>query len=118
MSWSERAWLQVDGVVAEIREHPFVRALHDGRVTGRRGIFARTRIDLGPTAALEIGGIVVVVKSRGHFRGGFDEFFGHDQIVEVDCPGLTSPILERFPWQRLPRPVLPIDADATWSASS
>jgi microcystin degradation protein MlrC len=123
-----------------------VRALHDGRVTGRRGIFARTRIDLGPTAALEIGGIVVVVitqrtqcadpvffealgldigaarvvvvKSRGHFRGGFDEFFGHDQIVEVDCPGLTSPILERFPWQRLPRPVLPIDADATWSAAS
>lgn len=123
-----------------------VRALSDGKVTGRRGIFAHTRIDLGPTAAIEIGGItivvitqrtqcadpiffehlgldvgkarVVVVKSRGHFRGGFDEFFAHQQIVEVDCPGLTSPILTRFPWERLPRPVLPIDENVSWSAPS
>ena len=39
---------------------------------------------------------VVVVKSRGHFRGGFDEFFRHEQVIEVDAPGLTSPILSRF----------------------
>ena len=52
---------------------------------------------------------VVVVKSRGHFRGGFDEFFRHQEVVEVDAPGLTSPILSRFNWQHLPRPVLPID---------
>ena len=122
-----------------------VRALHDGKVVGRRGVFAGTRVDLGPTAAIDLGGIVVVVitqrtqcadpvffealgldigaarvvvvKSRGHFRGGFDEFFGHAQIVEVDCPGLTSPILARFPWTRLPRPVLPLDAQTTWSSS-
>jgi hypothetical protein len=37
-----------------------------------------------------------------YFRGGFDEFFGPDQIVEVDLPGLTSPMLTRFEWQRLP----------------
>jgi microcystin degradation protein MlrC len=55
----------------------------------------------------------VVVKSRGHFRGGFDEFFKHEQIVEVDAPGLTSPILTRFDWKKLPRPVLPIDQDAS-----
>ncbi len=119
-----------------------VRALSDGQVTGRRGIFAGTRIDLGQSAAIDLGGItvvvitqrtqcadpiffeslgleiararVVVVKSRGHFRGGFDEFFGHDQIVEVDGPGLTSPILSRFPWARLPRPVLPIDENVDW----
>ena len=122
-----------------------VRALSDGKVTGRRGIFADTRIDLGPTAAIDLRGItvvvitqrtqcadpiffehlgldigkarVVVVKSRGHFRGGFDEFFAHDQIVEVDCPGLTSPILTRFAWARLPRPVLPIDENVSWSAA-
>ncbi|MBL8699854.1 MAG: M81 family metallopeptidase [Alphaproteobacteria bacterium] len=120
-----------------------VRALTDGRVTGRRGIFAGTRIDLGPSAAIDIGGItavvitqrtqcadpiffesfgldiakarVVIVKSRGHFRGGFDEFFDHGQIVEVDCPGLTSPVLSRFPWARLQRPVLPIDDGVTWT---
>jgi microcystin degradation protein MlrC len=56
----------------------------------------------------------VVVKSRGHFRGGFDEFFRHDQVI-VDAPGLTSPVLSRFPWRHLPRPVLPIDPAVEWS---
>jgi hypothetical protein len=35
--------------------------------------------------------------------------------VEVDCPGLTSPVLSRFAWKHMPRPVLPIDATAHWS---
>ncbi len=119
-----------------------VVALSDGRVTGRRGIFAGTAMTLGATVALQIGGMTVVVisirtqcadpaffehlgldvakaravvvKSRGHFRGGFDEFFKHEQIVEVDCPGLTSPILTRFDWKHIPRPVLPIDKEAHW----
>jgi microcystin degradation protein MlrC len=56
----------------------------------------------------------VAVKSRGHFRGGFDEFFGPAQIVEVDLPGLTSPMLNRFEWTRLPRPVIPLDDNVEW----
>jgi microcystin degradation protein MlrC len=120
-----------------------VRRLLDGSVRGRRGIYADNTLDLGLSAALEIGGItvvvlshryqcadpvffeafgldvaaarVVVVKSRGHFRGGFDEFFRHEQVIEVDAPGLTSPILSRFPWRHMPRPVLPIDDHAEWS---
>ncbi|WP_249680628.1 M81 family metallopeptidase [Roseococcus pinisoli] len=116
-----------------------VMALSDGHVTGRRGIFAGTAMQLGETAWIQIDGIsvvvisqrtqcadpaflehlgidvgkarAVVVKSRGHFRGGFDEFFRHEQVVEVDAPGLTSPILTRFDWKKLPRPVLPIDQD-------
>ncbi|WP_082163383.1 M81 family metallopeptidase [Caballeronia mineralivorans] len=120
-----------------------VVALSNGEVTGRRGIFKGTSIRLGATAALRIGGVTVVVisnrtqcadpvflehlgldigaaravvlKSRGHFRGGFDEFFQHEQVVEVDAPGLTSPILTRFDWRHLPRPVLPIDQVADWS---
>jgi microcystin degradation protein MlrC len=114
-----------------------VAALTDGRCVGRRGIYAGLRLALGPCAALAIGGITVVVvshrvqcadpvffemmgldiakarsvavKSRGHFRGGFDEFFRSEQIVEVDLPGLTSPMLGRFEWTRLPRPVIPLD---------
>jgi microcystin degradation protein MlrC len=117
-------------------------ALTDGNCVGRRGIYAGLRLELGPCAALEVGGVTVVVishrvqcadpiffemigldigrarsvvvKSRGHFRGGFDEFFGPDQIVEVDLPGLTSPMLNRFDWQRLPRPVIPLDDDVEW----
>ncbi|MFY7959008.1 MAG: M81 family metallopeptidase [Elsteraceae bacterium] len=119
-----------------------VLRLHDGEIHCRRGIFAGGIVTLGPSAALDLDGItvvvisqreqcadpaffeafgldigaarVVVVKSRGHFRGGFDEFFGHDQIVEVDAPGLTSPILKNFAWTRLPRPVIPLDQGVRW----
>jgi microcystin degradation protein MlrC len=120
-----------------------IRRLLSGSVRGRRGIYANNTLNLGLAAALDLDGItvivlseryqcadpvffeafgldiaaarVVVVKSRGHFRGGFDEFFRHEDIVEVDAPGLTSPILSRFPWRHLPRPVLPIDDTATWT---
>jgi microcystin degradation protein MlrC len=58
----------------------------------------------------------VVVKSRGHFRAGFDEFFPPERVLEVDTPGLTSPVLERLDFRGLPRPVFPLDADAAaWS---
>jgi microcystin degradation protein MlrC len=119
-----------------------VRSLHPGPIHCRRGIFAGGIVDLGPSVALDLDGIivvvisqreqcadpaffeafgldiaaarVVVVKSRGHFRGGFDEFFGHDQVIEVDAPGLTSPMLQHFAWKHLPRPVIPLDAHVTW----
>jgi microcystin degradation protein MlrC len=119
-----------------------VFSLTEGKCVGRRGIYAGLRLELGPCAALQIGGITVVVishrvqcadpiffemmglsigrarsvvvKSRGHFRGGFDEFFGPAQIVEVDLPGLTSPMLHRFEWTRLPRPVIPLDQNVEW----
>ncbi|MGP1394644.1 MAG: M81 family metallopeptidase [Inquilinaceae bacterium] len=119
-----------------------VLALHDGSMVGRRGIWAGRSIDLGPTAALVLNGVTVVVatarkqcadpvqfealgldiaaartvvvKSRGHFRAGFDEFFTPKQVVEVDTPGLTSPVLSRHTFARLPRPVFPLDPDMTW----
>ncbi|MBV9555427.1 MAG: M81 family metallopeptidase [Alphaproteobacteria bacterium] len=119
-----------------------VVALHDGECVGRRGIYAGMSLGMGKCAALRIGGItvvvvskrrqcadpmffemmgldiakarIVVVKSRGHFRGGFDEFFNHEQIVEVDLPGLTSPVLANFEWHRLPRPVIPLDDAVRW----
>jgi microcystin degradation protein MlrC len=121
-----------------------VAGLREQAVRGRRGIYANNTLDLGLCAALSIGGLtvvvisnrvqcadpvffemfgldiaaarVVVVKSRGHFRGGFDEFFRHEDVVEVDAPGLTSPILSRFAWKHMPRPVLPIDDIATWTS--
>ncbi len=123
--------------------HARVRALHSGPILCRRGIFAGGSVDLGPSAALQIGGIVVVVvsrrvqcadpaffesfgldigrarvvvvKSRGHFRGGFDEFFKHEQVIEVDAPGLTTPMLQHFQWKKLPRPVIPLDPQASWT---
>lgn len=57
----------------------------------------------------------VCVKSRGHFRAGFDLWLEPEQVIEVDTAGLTSPVLERLPWERLPRPVFPLDEEVTWS---
>ncbi len=120
-----------------------VMTLCDGEIVGTRGIFAGRALSLGATAALDIGGVVVVVtslrvqcadpvfftmlgldpaaarvvvvKSRGHFRAGFDQIFQPGQIVEVDAPGLTSPVLENFKFRHLPRPIYPLDPDAQWS---
>ncbi len=57
----------------------------------------------------------VCVKSRGHFRAGFAPWFLPEQVFEVDTAGLTSPVLTRFQWRNLPRPVYPLDPDTTWS---
>ena len=124
-----------------------VAALTDGRGTGRRGTMAGRDFHLGPTArltledsglevivislrrqcheprTLEMHGIdiaaarCVVLKSRGHFRAGFDEFAPPGRIHEVDTAGLTSPVLANFNWKRLPRPVWPLDAATMTSPS-
>ncbi|MGB8815454.1 MAG: MlrC C-terminal domain-containing protein, partial [Paracoccaceae bacterium] len=119
-----------------------VVTLRDGDCVGRRGFYAGRRMNLGASALLDLGGIqvvvisirtqcadpiflemmglniaaarAVVVKSRGHFRAGFDEFFPPAQVIEVDAPGLTSPVLTRFDFKNLPRPVFPIDLNAEW----
>ncbi|ANN78374.1 M81 family metallopeptidase [Bordetella flabilis] len=122
-----------------------VLALHGGKGVGRRGQLAGCSFDLGPSALLAMGGVkvvvithrhqchepsffemfgldiaaarTVVVKSRGHFRAAFDEFFPPERIYSVDAPGLTSPILARFDFGRLPRPVVPLDPDTGWTPS-
>lgn len=121
-----------------------VLALHDGAIIGKRGISAGHTIDLGAMALLQVGGIRVVVisvrqqakdiamfeclgidlakarsltvKSRGHFRAAFDLLFPDDRIIEVDVPGLTTPILTRVPYRNVPRPIFPLDPETTWSA--
>jgi len=114
-----------------------VLKLSDGLVPGRRGFYAGRTVKLGPSAAIQVNGITmvvisfrtqcadpnffehfgfdiasfntVVVKSRGHFRAGFDEFFSPEQIFEVDADGLTTPVFSRLDFKNLPRPVYPLD---------
>jgi microcystin degradation protein MlrC len=120
-----------------------VLALHEGPIVGKRGISAGHSINLGDMALLQVGGIRVVVvsvrqqckdtamfecfgidiaaarsvivKSRGHFRAAFDLLFSDDRIIEVDVPGLTTPILSRVPYRNVPRPIYPLDLDMSWS---
>jgi microcystin degradation protein MlrC len=123
-----------------------VRGLSDGRATGRRGLLAGVPIRLGPSAALDLGGTVLAVssirfspndpacfehldidlsrmrtialKSRGHFRAGFDEFVAAGDVIEVATPGLTTPLLLSLPWRNLPRPVIPLDPVSSWAPPS
>jgi microcystin degradation protein MlrC len=122
-----------------------VVGLTDGRFIGKLGLLQGRKINLGPSAALRIGGLTVVVisarsqtadpmffemfgidigkaktvvvKSRGHFRAGFRPWFPPEQVKEVDTAGLTSPVLERLPFEGLPRPSFPLDEDATWTSA-
>ncbi len=119
-----------------------VLALSDGKTVGRRGMLDGRALDIGPAALLEIGGVrvavgsirkqcadpallemfgvviaearSVIVKSRGHFRAGFDDLFPPERTFEIDAPGVTSPVLKNFDWTALPRPSYPLDADTTW----
>ncbi len=119
-----------------------VAALSDGDTIGRRGMLADSPIHLGPSALLAVdGGHVaitsnrfapndpmcfeifgidlaaarsIIVKSRGHFRAGFDEFATGERVLEVDTPGITSPNLAQFTWTRLTRPSYPLDPDTVF----
>ena len=122
-----------------------IEGLHDGNFTGRRGMLIGARIAMGPSALLRISGVQVivisqrrqccepmmiecfgvdiralrslVVKSRGHFRAGFVDIFDDDQIVEIDAPGLTSPVISRVSYENIPRPIYPLDPDMTWDVT-
>jgi microcystin degradation protein MlrC len=52
---------------------------------------------------------IVVVKSSVHFRGAFTPLA--TRIIEVDTPGLLSIDLNRFDFQRLSRPIWPLDPE-------
>ena len=121
-----------------------VLKLSNGDCVGRRGIYAGRSITIGRSALLQVGGVkvvvatmrkqcadpiffemfgedisrarTVIVKSRGHFRAGFDEFFTPERVIEIDVKGLTSPVLSNFEFKGLPRPVYPLDLETTWTA--
>lgn len=54
---------------------------------------------------------IVVVKTASNFQ-----FFERwrKQLIRVDTPGTTQSNLAAFNWQRLPRPIDPLDAVGDW----
>lgn len=114
-----------------------VTALNDQQLVPTRGVYKDSPRHPGRSCALSISGIsvgitshkvqcaddsslhhiglrpesarVVVVKSRGHFRAGFDHLFAGDQIIEVGAPGVATVDLWSVPWQHVPRPAFPLD---------
>jgi len=124
------------------RANARVLALHDGHLVGRRGIVAGKSLYAGSMALIELDGIqvvvttraavgndpiysealgvdlgamrTIVVKVRSSFPPAYDEFVSRENMLFVDTPGRTSPMLSRMPFERLPRPVYPLDRDFSW----
>lgn len=108
-----------------VYEGPMDRGVHDtlGRtavlsVHGRYGhvvrvIVCERRVQSLDTAVLRSQGIepteckIIALKSAVHFRGAYMPIAS--RILEVDTPGLTSLDYTRFPYQRLTRPIWPMD---------
>ena len=85
---------------------------------GRHGnivevIVSERRVQALDTAIFRSQGIepkdkqIVVVKSAVHFRGAFAPIAA--KIIEVDTPGLLSIDLSRFDYERINRPMWPLD---------
>lgn len=118
-----------------IEADAYVKTLSDGRFPLTNPMGAGRIVDLGPSARLVIGNVDVIVgsertqtldpgpfllhgidvtayrvlaiKSQQHFRGGFAGIAG--TIIRCDTPGLTTVNLENLPYQRIPRPIWPLD---------
>jgi microcystin degradation protein MlrC len=67
------------------------------------GVF--THCGLDPTRAK-----YVLIKSRQHFRAGFEPIAKH--IVMVAGPGVCTSDYTKLPFKRVPRPLYPLDLDA------
>ncbi|MEM9316465.1 MAG: M81 family metallopeptidase [Pseudomonadota bacterium] len=116
--------------------------LGDGDYESRYGVYAGSRVPLGPSCVLDIRGNSVIVisacqqllgedfishfgvdvraarfvvgKSRGHFRAGFAHLIKDERIHEVDSLGLTTARLDAVPWKHIARPIAPLDADLNY----
>jgi microcystin degradation protein MlrC len=117
----------------------YVKALTDGRFIQQSPMGAGARVDLGPMARLEVGGIdvlvatkrqqtldpelfllhgidvrrykIVALKSEAHFRAAFEPIAA--AIIAADAPGLATRDLATLPYRRLLRPVWPFDPETT-----
>ena len=58
---------------------------------------------------------IVGLKSQQHFRAGFEGIAGPS--IRSDPPGITTSNLAALPFQRVPRPIWPLDEINEWEAS-
>ncbi len=127
--------VEVTGVVRLIHAGGFVQAGPMGR--GRPASRGRTVVlELGGPGGIELQltdlrghpndlnyfrafGIepterrILVLKSAAHFRAAFEPIA--TKVIEVEAPGISSPDLHGFPYQRLRRPIFPLDPETRWS---
>ncbi len=59
---------------------------------------------------------IIALKSMQHFRAAFEPIAG--QVIVCDSGALCTTHYERLPYRRVPRPIFPLDQDATWARST
>ena len=125
-----------------------VKQITDGTFTVTAPMSTGTVVTMGPCAVLDTGGIEILVsslrhepfdtgvfthagidpaskryimmKTRQHFRAGFEPIIKH--VVMVSGPGITTSDYSQYPWDRVRRPIYPLDPDtppnfpAAWGA--
>lgn len=112
-----------------------VRAVSDGLVIFEGPMLAGVAADMGPSVCFRVAGVdvliasnplqmhdlnqfrsvgiepmeksVLVVKSMQHFRAAFEPIAS--EVLVVDAGGLCSPDVKRRKYERLRRPVFPLD---------
>jgi microcystin degradation protein MlrC len=112
-----------------------VRAVSDGTLTFEGPMLAGVAADMGPSVCFRVAGVdvlitsnalqmhdlnqfrcvgiepmeksVLVVKSMQHFRAAFEPIAS--EVLVVDAGGLCSPDVTRRHYERLRRPVFPLD---------
>ena len=126
------------GTPAEVTA--YVKCLTDGRFVMQSELGRGAKVDVGPTARLVVGGLDVIVvslrtqtlepevyllhgidvaryklvalKSSQHFRAAFQPIAA--RIIRCDSPGATSNNFALFPYERLQRPIWPLDEGAAY----
>jgi microcystin degradation protein MlrC len=115
--------------------------LSDGQFLGEGPVVRGRHVNCGPTARIDVGDLKIVVtsirhaandqgyfrvagiapekepmlmiKSRGHFRADFEPIC--HSIIEVDAPGAANPMLDRYEFKNVRRPIWPLDPNTDWS---
>ena len=117
-------------------------SITDGRYVGDGPILGGLSRSFGPSAVLLVDGIeilivtipkqmldlqqfksfgieperkhVIALKSMQHFRAAFEPIAG--QVIVCDSGALCTLHYEHLPYQNVPRPIFPLDKDASWPA--
>lgn len=120
-----------------------VRRLSDGEWTIRGPMYTGTRVTTGPTALFEANGMSIVVtslhhepwdagiftsvgidpahcrylllKSRIHYRAGFSPY--EKARITLDGTGVTTSDNSLLAFERLQRPIFPLDPDTRWPSN-
>ena len=122
-----------------LRTRATVERLVDGRFRYDGGVFGGVEVTMGPSAVVAIGAVSLLVMSSPTYDWGDDQYraagldpaaakfvavknmmnfrFGYGKVMKahfvLDLPGPTTQDMRLLPFERIKRPVFPLDRDFT-----